>query len=75
MGSDSTASYMPAVLSTYALVGIDAISVGEDVNAKSARIVEPETRRTVRSVKLDTTESGSRLNPGDSHSCAVGRPV
>ena len=48
---------MRATLSSYTLVGLDAVPVGVVVDGDQLRVVEPETGRTLHSVTLDRTES------------------
>jgi hypothetical protein len=43
-------------LSSYALVGIDAVPVDVVVDGHRAKVVEPASGRTQHSVRLDMTE-------------------
>jgi hypothetical protein len=50
---------MPLILSSYALIGLDAVPVEVVVDGDRARVVDPESGRVDRLVRLDTTVSES----------------
>ncbi len=48
-------------LSSYALVGIEAVPVDVVAGENRVSVVDPETGRVLHSVRLDRNESGSSL--------------
>jgi hypothetical protein len=52
---------MYTALSSYALVGIEAVPVDVIVDAERVKVVELETRRTVHSVRLESSGSVSSV--------------
>jgi len=48
---------MHTALSSYALIGIEAVPADVVVDGDQARVVETETGRTLRSFRLETTGS------------------